>query len=98
LKYEEAIESGENIKKIGTILPPSFINGPRNMREQRLDAYAITALLGKPTFFITFTCNPDWPEIVNQLEGQTAFDRNICCRVFKLKIQSFKKKLCNEYF
>jgi hypothetical protein len=35
LEYEEAIENGENMKKIGTILPPSFTNGP-NMRERRL--------------------------------------------------------------
>jgi hypothetical protein len=33
LEYEEAIKSGENMKKIGTILPPSFTNKPRNMRE-----------------------------------------------------------------
>ena len=48
---------------------------------------AIVQKFGKPTLFITMTCNPDWREIQEALNpGETAFDRpDICTRVFKLK-------------
>ena len=37
---------------------------------------AVVAKLGKPDLFLTITCNPKWPEIVNNLlPGQTASDR-----------------------
>lgn len=37
---------------------------------------------------ITVTCNPEWPEIVANLEPhQTATDRqDLCCRVFHVKL------------
>ncbi|XP_070141644.1 uncharacterized protein [Drosophila kikkawai] len=43
---------------------------------------------GRPDLFITFTCNPKWPEITNLLlSGQTSSDRpDITARVFKQKI------------
>ena len=45
---------------------------------------------GKPDLFITFTCNPRWKEITDELlENQTASDRpDLVARVFKLKLQS----------
>ena len=48
---------------------------------------AIVQKFGKPTLFITMTCNPEWKEIQEALNpGETAFDRpDICTRVFKLK-------------
>ena len=48
---------------------------------------AIVRKFGKPTLFITMTCNPEWPEIKNSLHpGESAFDRpDIVTRVFKLK-------------
>ena len=48
---------------------------------------AIVRKFGKPTLFVTFTCNPQWPEITSELEpGQSASDRpDITARVFHLK-------------
>ena len=48
---------------------------------------AIVRYYGKPDFFLTFTANPTWPEIVNELfEGQTATDRpELIARVFEQK-------------
>ena len=41
----------------------------------------------KPDFFVTFTCNPHWKEITDELKpGQTAQDRpDLVSRVFKMK-------------
>jgi hypothetical protein len=52
-------------------------------------------VLGRPTFFITFTCNPKWKEITAALNpGQTWEDRaDIVNRVFKLKLNAFLKDL-----
>ena len=51
------------------------------------DCMAIVQKFGKPTLFITMTCNPEWREIQEAFNpGETAFDRpDICTRVFKLK-------------
>jgi hypothetical protein len=51
---------------------------------------AVVARLGKPDLFITFTCNPQWPDITSELEpGQTATDRpDLVARVFRLKVKA----------
>ena len=55
----------------------------------------------KPDLFITFTCNPKWKEIQeNLMPRQTSWDRpDIVCRVFK-KLDEFLdylyKKACSE--
>jgi len=52
------------------------------------DAMAIVRYCGKPDLFITMTCNPLWPEIIDELlSGQTAQDHpDLVARVFKLKL------------
>ena len=74
-------------KKI--ILPSSFIGSPRNMHELYNDAMAIVRRYGKPDLFITFTCNPKWPEILDSLlSNQTPVDRpDLTTRVFHQKLQ-----------
>ena len=49
------------------ILPSSFQGSPQNMQSHYQDAMAIVMAKGKPDLFITFTCNPNWPEISNNL-------------------------------
>ena len=71
-------------------LPSSFAGGWRYQRVLTYDALAVVARLGKPSFFITMTCNPRWEEITAALEErQSAFDRpDIVARVFKAKLDS----------
>jgi hypothetical protein len=82
---------------VGTkvILPSSFIGGPRHMIQLYQDAMSIVRKHGKPDLFITFTCNPSWPEIKRELlYNQTASDRpDLCSRVFNLKLKSLLKDL-----
>ncbi|KAL6501969.1 hypothetical protein OROGR_027102 [Orobanche gracilis] len=45
------------------VLPASYVGSPRDMRRRYLNALALVSEYGKPDFFITMTCNPNWPEI-----------------------------------
>ncbi|CAF3519708.1 unnamed protein product [Rotaria sp. Silwood1] len=82
------------------ILSSSFQGTPRAMQQNYQDAMAIVRKYGKPDLFITFTCNPTWREIKEQLfPGQTPSDRpDLITRVFKLKVNEliediFKKRI-----
>jgi hypothetical protein len=94
-----ALNSGEAAARIGRIvLPASFTGSPRHMFKLYQDSMAIAATFGKPTFFITFTCNPSWREITESLlPGQATVDRpDITCRVFKLKLKSLLNDLLHN--
>ena len=89
----KALEEGKDVGA-KTILPSSFIGGPRWMKQAYQDAMAIIGKLGKPHLFITFTCNPQWPEIrENLFVGQQPHDRpDLVARVYKQKL----KELCED--
>ncbi|KAL0902327.1 hypothetical protein ABMA27_000223 [Loxostege sticticalis] len=71
------------------ILPSSFVNSPRYLHEYTQDAFTYVRNYGRPDLFITMTCNPDWPEIKEELmTGQKPTDRHdIVARVFRMKVQ-----------
>ncbi|KAJ8868711.1 hypothetical protein PR048_030250 [Dryococelus australis] len=52
------------------ILPSSFYGSDRQIYQCYQDSIAIMRQFGKPDLFITFTCNPKWPEILLTLQGQ----------------------------
>ncbi|XP_069963810.1 phosphatidylinositol phosphatase PTPRQ isoform X4 [Bactrocera oleae] len=56
-----------NASNIGqhVILPSSFTGSPRFMNAKSQDAMTYVRKFGRPDLFITFTCNPEWPEIKN---------------------------------
>lgn len=76
------------------ILPASFTAGPRYLKREYYDSMAIVCKFGKPDYFITFTCNPQWLDIINSLPaGITPSDKpDIVARVLKLK----KEELLND--
>ena len=80
------------------ILPSSFAGSPRDMHRRFQDQMAIVRRLGKPDLFVTFTCNPNWPEITEALlPGQQAKDRpDIVSRVFKIKLKSLMADLVKD--
>ncbi|CAF2632842.1 unnamed protein product [Rotaria sp. Silwood2] len=82
------------------ILPSSFQGSPRAMQQNYQDAMAIVRKYGKLDLFVTFTCNPTWREIEEQLfPGQTPSDRpDLITRIFKLRLNEliddiFKKHI-----
>ena len=70
-----------------TILPASYVGGPRFTARCYQDSMAIVRHFGHPSLFITFTANPNWPEITRELlPGQKPTDRpDLITRVFRLK-------------
>ncbi|GBL87269.1 hypothetical protein AVEN_270534-1 [Araneus ventricosus] len=60
------------------------------MRERCADAMPIFAKYGEPDLFITFTANPKWPEITENLRSSkhTTDLPDLLARVFNLKLKS----------
>lgn len=79
------------------------------MHEKTQDALTYVRHYGCPNLFITFTCNPKWPEITKELWfGQKSQDRHdVIARVFRQKVQTlmglinvqhiFGKTICYMY-
>ena len=84
-------EGDENNAGRRIILPSSFKGSPRNLYQEYLDGLAIVRKYGKPSLFITMTCNPDWEEIKEALnEGEKAWMRpDIVERVWNMKKKIF---------
>lgn len=91
IHLQDAIANDANVNDIGrlTILPSSYIGSPRHMNEYAQDAISYVRKYGRPDLFITFTCNPQWDDIKNNLfEGQSTTDRHdITARVFRQKLK-----------
>lgn len=103
----DSIKESENAGRVDMaeqgssfLLPASFTGGPRYMKNLYLDAMTICKHYGFPTLFITFTCNPKWPEITRHLKSRKlkAEDRSdIICRMFKMKLDSLMDDLTKKH-
>ncbi|CAN7085429.1 unnamed protein product, partial [Brassica oleracea var. botrytis] len=65
---ENAGNSDMNEQGQQFLLPATFTGSPRYMKNMYLDAMAICRHFGFPDLFITFTCNPKWPELTRFLK------------------------------
>ena len=68
----------EGIQKIEekSFLGDGHHGSARHLSKLAMNALTIVSELGRPTFFLTLTCNHLWPEIQCRLfPGQSAFDR-----------------------
>ncbi|XP_055714384.1 uncharacterized protein LOC129808622 [Phlebotomus papatasi] len=76
---------------VRVVLPSAFPGSPRNMHQRYVDAMAMMAELGKPDLFITMSCNPSWPEIVNNIQPHMNPEDQVvlACRVFHIKLKDF---------
>lgn len=81
------------------ILPSSFTSSPRNMYQNYLDAMSIVQHFGKPSLFVTMTCNPNWPEIKNSIDSieSSNFRPEIVVRVFKSKLKELINCIVTEH-
>ncbi|XP_050255276.1 uncharacterized protein LOC126701205 [Quercus robur] len=79
------------------VLPSSFTRSPRYMIQNYQDAMSICRWARYPNLFITFTCNPKWPEIesfLSLIPAQRPEDRrDIIARVFKIKLDQLLRDL-----
>ncbi|CAF1454121.1 unnamed protein product [Rotaria sp. Silwood1] len=87
---KDAIANDGNADTLGqlVILPSTFTGSPRHMHEYTQDAMTYVRNYGRPDLFVTFTCNPTWEEIQEELlDGQNPSDRHdLLARVFKQKL------------
>jgi Helitron helicase-like domain at N-terminus len=79
-KNEASIDKDreEGVPKVGekSFLGDSHHGSARHLSKLAMNALTIVSELGRPTFFLTLTCNHMWPEIQCRLfPGQSAFDR-----------------------
>ena len=77
------------------VLPSSFSGGSRDLHGRFQDSMAIVRQQGKPSYFITATCNPKWPAVLRELKpGQQPHDRpDLLARVFHLMLKTLLKDL-----
>jgi hypothetical protein len=86
----------QHINRVGVqvILPSTFNGSPRDTHARYQDAMAAVRVHGKPDLFITFTCNPKHPDILDNLPGQHPKDRpDIVARVFKGQLDNLIHEL-----
>jgi hypothetical protein len=90
IHLKDAIANDGNASNLGqlVILPSTFTGSPRHMHEYTQDAMTYVRNYGRPDLFVTFTCNPKWEEIQQELLfGQAASDRHdLLARVFRQKL------------
>ena len=77
------------------MLGGSFVGGARDSTNRYQDAMAIIRETRRPSMFLTMTCNPRWPEIVNSIPyGSRPEDHPIIvARVFNTKVQELLKDI-----
>ncbi len=87
----------DNLRNIGKkkiIVPGSVTTSPRWYHVRYQNALAVAYKLGLPSLFITFTCNDEWPEIREALDGKQAKNRSeVVTRVFHMKLQELLREL-----
>lgn len=91
------LRADDENKKTGKmiILPSIFQGSTRYMQQNYQDAMAIVRKFGQPDLFLTFTCNPTWPEVLtNKHEKQRSENRpDIIVRIFKMKLDELMDDL-----
>jgi Helitron helicase-like domain at N-terminus len=94
LMGETYISDNQNI-----YLPASFLGSNKWASEQIADSLAIAATYGPPTFFVTMTCNTNWPEIQSRLRpGQDFTDiPTVVIRVFRRKLALLEETLSTMF-
>ncbi|XP_076066101.1 uncharacterized protein LOC143039746 [Oratosquilla oratoria] len=94
LRCEDGKIKGQRI-----IIPPTYIGGPRYMKQRQQDALAYVSNYGSPDFFITFTMNPAWEELSKAAEqtGGTSTNKgdrpDLISRIFKQKVDGLINNL-----
>ncbi|KAG6674120.1 hypothetical protein I3842_15G025900 [Carya illinoinensis] len=69
--------------------------GPRDMRKRYMEAMALVQRFGKPDIFLTMTCNPNWEEILEQLNPHEEVQNrpDLIARIFRAKLEELKMDL-----
>jgi len=106
-KYNNLCQTSSNMQEEGStkgkrvVLPSTFVAGTKFMNQLYFDGMAICIYVGFPYLFLTFTCNPKWPEIRRILcnLNLTPSDRpDLISRVFRIKFDQLLTDLIKNHF
>ena len=75
LQYADAADIGVPVR---TVLPSSYVGGPRYYHRLFQNAMALPRRFGRPDLFITMTCNPAWSEITLALPAGLSSNFIVC--------------------
>lgn len=98
-------ETAENMgKQPGRIvlLPKGAHKSEKSMFNKYMDSISISLAHGSPTFFLTFTTNPNWPEIRRELENRClnasdyALAPDVVVRAFLTRLNIFMSDIINK--
>jgi PIF1-like helicase/Helitron helicase-like domain at N-terminus len=94
---EDQIQNGRNLEDASKpmLLPSSFVGSAKWYHMLYLDALTLPQRYHCPDLFVTFTCNPKWPEIQREIpRGSSARDHpDIVARVFWIKFKSMMEDI-----
>ncbi|CAN0897204.1 ATP-dependent DNA helicase PIF1 [Linum grandiflorum] len=101
--YRDPTKKNLTANNIGrTINPSSFTGSVRYMQQLYQDAMAVCGHYKNPDLFITFTCNAQWPEIINAFRdevGPHGEDKPmVIARVFRMRLELLKKDLKKKHY
>ena len=101
IHLRDAIANDGNTNNLGqlVILPSTFTGSPCHMHEYTHDAMTYVRNYGKPDLFVTFTCNPTWKEIREELlDDQIPSDRHdLLVRVFRQKLMKLMNVITKSH-
>ncbi|XP_058741706.1 uncharacterized protein LOC131614094 [Vicia villosa] len=82
------------------VLPLTYVGSRRYMEQLYFDGMDICSHIGFPDLFITFTCNPMWPEVkrlLHPMRFQPHDCPDIISRVFKIKLDELLFDLTKKH-
>ncbi|KAL3091075.1 hypothetical protein niasHS_005038 [Heterodera schachtii] len=102
--YIKAIEQGLQQQgrnaKLGSVfmMPHTFAGSRQYYQQKYADLMTVVRHLGNPTWFVTFTGNPSWPELKEALQGRQQYTHraDIVCRIFMDKASEFVRDLIEK--
>ena len=87
----------EDLKEgIKTYIPKNIASSPKQWKELQNMAFLLSVALGPPTFFITITTNPHWPEIYSMNQNGYLSNSSLIMRVFRQKRLTFLNYIKNK--
>ncbi|KAF7685970.1 hypothetical protein CDIK_3281, partial [Cucumispora dikerogammari] len=80
------------------MFPTDFIGSDGYMRERFHDAMALVGRFGPPDLFITYSCNPKAPEIVNALNNDQPYQGrpDLVVRSFQLRVRDLIDRIVKK--
>ncbi|KAL3071933.1 hypothetical protein niasHS_017226 [Heterodera schachtii] len=90
---EKGLQKWGRNAKLGSVflMPQTFAGSRQYYQGKYADLMTMVRHLGAPTWFVTFTGNPKWPEITEALRGRQNFAHrpDVICRIFMDKATEF---------